>query len=78
MRRREQLIPCVTVAKREGTEGQHFVCQDEQMVTNDGKLERRPPAELWSAHRGPTRAEVLARENKGAQTRIKLLKCNKV
>lgn len=39
MRRGAQLIPCVTVAKREGAEGQHFVCQDEQMVTNDGKLE---------------------------------------
>lgn len=64
MRRGEQLIPRVTVAEQEGTEGQRFVCQDKQMVTNDGKLEWRLPAEPWSAHWGPNREEVLAWENK--------------
>lgn len=47
MKGEEQLIPMCAVAKQEATGGQHFVCQVEQMVTNDSKLDWKPPAELW-------------------------------
>lgn len=47
MKGEEQLIPMCAVAKQEATGGQRFVCQVEQTVTNDGKLDWKPPAELW-------------------------------
>lgn len=37
-----------------GGEERWWVCQEQQMVANDGKLQRRPPAGPWSglAHQG--------------------------